>query len=162
MQLENVHNLPKNDQNRPKNVENQANWLKNIQKLVSSSKIPTQDKKNAGLPLKILLLVSKPTEKLLPSFPHNLHLCLSLWLFISKLFRYFYGISRIRCEWVWNSSKGGGGSNKQFSTFQKGRGYLPELFRQIRTYLPELFRQIRTYMPEHFRQIKTYLPELLK
>ena len=29
-----------------------------------------------------------------------------------------------------------------------GRGYLPELFRQIRTYLPELFRQIKTYLPE--------------
>ena len=27
------------------------------------------------LPLKILLLVPKPTEKLLPSFPHNFHLC---------------------------------------------------------------------------------------
>ena len=29
-----------------------------------------------------------------------------------------------------------------------GRGYLPELFRQIRTYLPELFWQIKTYLPE--------------
>ena len=28
-----------------------------------------------GLPLKILLLVPKPTGKLLPSFPHNFHLC---------------------------------------------------------------------------------------
>ena len=45
------------------------------------------------------------------------------------------------------------------SGFFFGRGYLPELFRQIRTYLPELFRQIRTYLPELFRQIKTYLPE---
>ena len=42
----------------------------------------------------------------------------------------------------------------------KGRGYLPDLFRQIRTYLPELFRQIRTYLTELFRQIKTYLPEV--
>ena len=41
----------------------------------------------------------------------------------------------------------------------KGRGYLPELFRQIRNYFPELFRQIRSYLPELFRQIKTYLPE---
>ena len=32
MRLENVQNLPKNDQNGPRNVENQANWPKNIQK----------------------------------------------------------------------------------------------------------------------------------
>ena len=32
--------------------------------------------------------------------------------------------------------------------FLKGRGYLPELFRQIRTYLPELFWQTKTYLPE--------------
>ena len=30
--------------------------------------------KTAGLPLKILLLVPKPTGKLLPRFRHNLHL----------------------------------------------------------------------------------------
>ena len=30
----------------------------------------------------------------------------------------------------------------------KGRGYLPELLRQIRTYFPELFWQIKTYFPE--------------
>ena len=41
-----------------------------------------------------------------------------------------------------------------------GRGYLPELFRQIRTYLQELFRQMRTYLQELFQQIRTYLPEL--
>ena len=41
-----------------------------------------------------------------------------------------------------------------------GKGYLPELFRQIKTYLPELIRQIRTYLPELFRQIRTDLPEL--
>ena len=35
-----------------------------------------------------------------------------------------------------------------FRTKKIGRGYLPELFRQIRTYLPELFRQIRTYLLE--------------
>ena len=31
--------------------------------------------KTMGLPLKILLLVPKPTWKLLPSFRHNFHLC---------------------------------------------------------------------------------------
>ena len=36
----------------------------------------------------------------------------------------------------------------QFIYLLNGRGYLPELFRQIRTYLPELFRQIKTYLPE--------------
>ena len=33
MRLENVQNSPKNNQNGPKNVENQANWPKNIQKV---------------------------------------------------------------------------------------------------------------------------------
>ena len=45
-------------------------------KCTSYCKIPTEDK-NGGLPLKLLLLVPKPTGKLLPSFRHNLHLCLS-------------------------------------------------------------------------------------
>ena len=40
---------------------------------VSYCKIPTQAK-TMGLPLKILLLVRKPTGKLFPSFRHNLHL----------------------------------------------------------------------------------------
>ena len=34
--------------------------------------------KPMGLPLKILLLVPKPTGKLLPSFPHNFHLWLKV------------------------------------------------------------------------------------
>ena len=42
-------------------------------KCVSYCKIPTQDK-NTGLPLKILLLVAKPTGQILPSCPHNLQL----------------------------------------------------------------------------------------
>ena len=33
MQLENVQNWSKNDQNLPKNVKNQANWPKNFQKV---------------------------------------------------------------------------------------------------------------------------------
>ena len=43
-------------------------------KCVSYCKISTQDK-NRGTSLKILLLVPKPTGQLLPSCPHNLHLC---------------------------------------------------------------------------------------
>ena len=39
-------------------------------------------------------------------------------------------------------------SKASISGLRKGRGYLPEPFRQIRTYLPEPFRQIRTYLPE--------------
>ena len=43
-------------------------------KCVSYCKIPTQDK-TTGLPLKILLLVPRPTRQLLPSCRDNLHLC---------------------------------------------------------------------------------------
>ena len=43
-----------------------------------------------------------------------------------------------------------------------GRGYLPEVFRQISSYLPEVLRQIRSYLPEDLRQIRSYLPEDLR
>ena len=44
-------------------------------------------RKTMGLPLKILLLVPKPTGKLLPSFPHNFHLCLCTC--VANIRRYF-------------------------------------------------------------------------
>ena len=44
MRLENVQIGPKITKIEPKNVENQANWPKNIQKCVTYCKIPTQDK----------------------------------------------------------------------------------------------------------------------
>ena len=53
-------------------------------KCVSYCKIPTQDK-NHGTSHKILLLVPKPTGKLLPSFRHNFHHCQTV-LYISCSF----------------------------------------------------------------------------
>ena len=53
-------------------------------------------------------------------------------------------------------------TQEQFIISQKkGRGYLPEVLRQIRTYLPEVLRQIRSYLPEVLRQIRSYFPEVL-
>ena len=47
--------------------------LKISKKCVRYCKIPTQNK-NHGTSLKILLLVPKPTGKLLPGFRHNINL----------------------------------------------------------------------------------------
>ena len=48
------------------------------------------------------------------------------------------------------------------SSISYGRGYLPEVLRQIRSYLQEVLRQIRSYLPEVLRQISSYLPEVLR
>ena len=42
--------------------------------------------------------------------------------------------------------------------FFMGRGYLPEVLRQIRSYLTEVLQQI-TCLPEVLQQIRSYLPE---
>ena len=49
--------------------------------------------------------------------------------------------------------------NWNYCSFRIGRGYLPEVLRQIKTYLPEVLQQIRSYLPEVSRQIRSYLPE---
>ena len=59
---------PKMTKINPKNVENQD---KLTQKYPKSAQVTS---KNAGLSVKILLMVLKPTGQLLPSFPHNFHL----------------------------------------------------------------------------------------
>ena len=79
MQLENVQNCPKNDQNRPQNVENLTNWPTNIPKVCKVTVKFLLRTKTTGLPLKILLLVPKPTGHL-PSCRNNLHLVTSsMW-----------------------------------------------------------------------------------
>ena len=50
MWLEKVQNKPKNYQNRPINLENQANDPKISKKGASYCKIPTQDKKRGTCP----------------------------------------------------------------------------------------------------------------
>ena len=62
MQLKNDQICPEYDKNLPKNVENQANLTKNIQKVT------------AKISLKILLLVLKPTGHLVPRCRYNLQL----------------------------------------------------------------------------------------
>ena len=57
----------------PKTLKIRQIDTKISKKCVSYCKIPTQDK-TMGFPLKILLLVPKPTGKLLPSFHHNFQL----------------------------------------------------------------------------------------
>ena len=52
MRLEKVQNRPEYDQNQPKNVKNQANWTKNIQKSISYCKNSTHDKKVWEFPSK--------------------------------------------------------------------------------------------------------------
>ena len=66
--------LPQNDQIDPKMLKIRQIDPKISKKCVSYCKIPTQDK-TTGLPLKILLLVPRPTRQLLPSCRDNLHLC---------------------------------------------------------------------------------------
>ena len=80
MQLENVQSWPKITKIDPKMTKIDPKTLKIRQidpkiskKCVNYCKIPTQDK-TVRLPLKILLMVPKLTGRLLPSFPHNLHL----------------------------------------------------------------------------------------
>jgi hypothetical protein len=41
----------------------------------------------------------------------------------------------------------------------KGRGYFPEVFREIAAYFPEDFWEIVAYFPEYFREIVAYFPE---
>ena len=52
MRLENVQNWPEYDQNPPKNVENQANWSQNIQKLCKLLQNSYSGKRERGRPLK--------------------------------------------------------------------------------------------------------------
>ena len=52
MRLEHVQNLPKNDQNRPKNVENQQNWPKIIQKMRNLQQNSYSGQKPRDFPLK--------------------------------------------------------------------------------------------------------------
>ena len=75
MRLENVQNLPKNDQNQPKKCWKSGKLTQNNPKNAQVTAKFLLRTKTAGLPLKILMLVTKPTGKLLPSFRHNLHLC---------------------------------------------------------------------------------------